>query len=93
MTEKHYLQCDCCYNLYGKIINIVTNQASDCASDFYLKNGLTFISSYYGSDYDDLHFKTTGWKPPKECGVICDKCIEQLIDKELITEISISDQI
>lgn len=87
MNKALYLQCDCCYGLYDKLINIITNQASDCASEFFLKNNTTFIYSYYGSNYDNLIFQVVSWVPPKECGVICDKCIIELINNKSIIEV------
>lgn len=86
-TNTHYLQCDCCFQLYGKIFSLNHHQAADCASDFYALNGLFRISSFYGSEYDDLLFESRGWNAPAEYGLICDKCIKDLLDNKLIIEI------
>ena len=90
-SKPYFLQCDCCFKLYDKIISLNHHQAADCASDFYIHNGLFRIFSFYGSEYDDLVFESRGWNAPSDSGLICDSCIGDLLKKTLIVEINVSE--
>ena len=84
--NQHKLQCDCCYALYDNVISLINEQAADCASNFFLHENYILIASFYGSTYDTMLFISNGWEVKKENGLICDKCIEDLLSKSLIQE-------
>lgn len=81
------IKCDVCNTVFNDCFSAETNQAGGCASDLYVKENQTYILSHYGSSFDTIRFLVSRQSPlHQRQGIICDHCIEQLINKQEATE-------
>lgn len=81
------VKCDVCNTAFNDCFSAETNQAFGCASDLFIKENQTYILSHYGSSFDTLRFLVLRQSPlHQRQGTICDHCIEQLINKEEVTQ-------
>lgn len=79
-----FCQCTRCQKKYK--CDMMNTQAYDCAC-FIVENKDSSKSIYggYGSQYDLLHFEVLK-NNAVELGIICDSCITELLEKEIIVE-------
>jgi hypothetical protein len=85
MNQKENVQCNVCNHIFTDCFSTETNQAYDCAADFLSDDDGSYILCHYGSSFDTSKFiiQKTSSLFGKE-GVICDQCIQNLIDQKEI---------
>lgn len=81
------IKCDVCENAFTDCFSFETNQAFGCASDLFVQEEQTYILSHYGSSFDTTRFLVARTSPlHQRQGIVCDHCIEQLINENHIQE-------
>lgn len=81
------IKCDVCDTVYNDCFSFETNQAYGCASDLFVQEEQTYILSHYGSSFDTTRFLVARHSPlHQRQGIVCDSCIEQLINQKQIQE-------
>jgi len=77
------VKCNSCGTEY-KAIFFETNQGENCSSEVYFETNN--IHSSYGSKHDFCLFEFVNGEVPDwvESGLICDECVDKLIDAEQV---------
>lgn len=81
------IKCDVCESAFNDCFSFETNQALGCASDLFVEKKQTYILSHYGSRFDTTRFFVSPQSSLQDRqGIVCDNCIEQLINEKQIQE-------
>lgn len=87
MDNMDTVKCDVCDTIFTDCFSASTNQAYGCASDFYQNKDKSYVLSSYGSQFDTTRFDVNEKSELHgKTGVICDECIQNLLDKKEITK-------
>lgn len=80
-NKNSYVTCTVCRKIFTNCFSAPTNQAYGCASDYDKEK----ITCHYGSGFDtDKYIVNCNIVP--ETGVICDECIQGMIDLNSIVK-------